>query len=110
MKESNENRVKLAIAHQPTASNRALARELGVSEATVRRYRRRTGACEQPEPRTGLDGKKYGLKRRQVKLHDKLLALNITACAEILSQSPNEKLRLVNTFQLLINICKSTRE
>lgn len=107
MKENNENRVKLAIAHQPTASNRALARELGVSEATVRRHRRRTGACEQPEPRTGLDGKKYGLRRPTVKVHDELLAHNLTACAEILNRNPQERNRLANTFRLLLHICNS---
>ncbi len=51
-----------AIADHPEKSNRALAEQAGISEATVRRARDATASETQlDEPRIGLDGKRRKL-------------------------------------------------
>jgi hypothetical protein len=51
-----------AVAAHPEKSNRALAKETGTSEATMRRARDATASMTQlDEPRTGLDGKRRKL-------------------------------------------------
>ena len=51
-------RAAKAIAANPEKSNRALATETGISEATIRRARP-AASCDAPETRVGQDGKNY---------------------------------------------------
>jgi hypothetical protein len=51
------------IAAKPQLSNVALAKELGISEATVRRARESGSSDDEPESRTGLDGKNYPARK-----------------------------------------------
>lgn len=52
-----------AIARNPEKSSNAIAKETGVSEATVRRQRT-TSSNDEVQKRTGLDGKKRKVTRR----------------------------------------------
>jgi hypothetical protein len=54
-------RAAAAVSQHPEMSNRAIAAETGVSEATVRRARESTASGDAVEERTGLDGKKRKL-------------------------------------------------
>jgi hypothetical protein len=108
MKEHNQIPIKSAIAAQPTVSNRALARQLGISEATVRRYRIESATPEQLKLRTGIDGKLYKVRPKDVDVDHGLFKLNIEACTPMLEKDPTAKRRVVNTFKILINLFKST--
>jgi hypothetical protein len=58
-------RVAKALAATPEKSDRVIAAELGVGNATVSRIRRKSPVSDDtPESVTGRDGKKYPLKRR----------------------------------------------
>jgi hypothetical protein len=46
-----------AVAANPTASNRAIAAEIGIDHKTVAKARRSTGINSPVEKRIGLDGK-----------------------------------------------------
>jgi DeoR/GlpR family transcriptional regulator of sugar metabolism len=108
MKQISVEHLHAAIAAQPTLSNRALARQLGVSEATVRRYRKGPAATEQSGLRKGLDGKKYKLRPNKIELDDSLLAPNLAACIQILEQQSTAKPRLARTFRFLANLYKTS--
>ena len=52
-----------ALAANPKKSDRAIAAEIGVSDTTVLRARRRAASNEAPEKRKGRDGKHYPAKQ-----------------------------------------------
>lgn len=63
-KSANEHAAK-AIARNPNKSNRAIAADVGISDKTVAKARRKTGAEKSaPEKRAGKDGKSYPAKRK----------------------------------------------
>jgi hypothetical protein len=63
--EPARERAAKAIQQNPELSNRALAAQEGVSEATMRRERQRTASHDAVETRTGRDGRRRKLPTRR---------------------------------------------
>jgi DNA-binding transcriptional MocR family regulator len=61
-------RAAKAIAATPRKSDRAIAREIGVSDTTVLRARRATASHEAVEPRIGRDGKVRRLPKKPAEM------------------------------------------
>jgi hypothetical protein len=59
-----KQRAREAIEANPQKSNRAIAEETGIAEATVRRARE-GASCDAPDEREGRDGKIYRLPVRE---------------------------------------------
>jgi hypothetical protein len=60
-----KQRAAEAIAANPQKSNRAIAEETGVAEATVRRARGEGASSDAPDEREGRDGKIYHIQPRE---------------------------------------------
>lgn len=65
-----KQRAAEAIAANPQKSNRAIAKELGLSDDTVGRARRESGVAGAAPEREGLDGKIYRLPVREAEPDD----------------------------------------
>ena len=77
---SKAQRAAAAIAENPQMSNRAIAKELGVDEGTVRKSRSTADhSADDGEPRPGLDGKARRMPvRREEDEYDHGLAIEQT--------------------------------